>query len=399
MFWKSVEQPQQPPSTPIIDDFEYATQSGFEAAYGDTSGYSLVTSPVAHGSQALEGGGGEMTSTGLQNTPTRGDIFEFYIQFGSSNGFPEVHFAVNGANTGYYIYFNDSQNNIHLTSDGSTEDGDYDAVTLQTGIFYRCLIDFDSAGDGTITATLFDETDTQVAVSTMTNTSAYNGGQISFTDYGTTIFDYFVHTDGSDTGGGGPTITTIESWEDQSLTNWYNEPGDFTFNTSNAYDGSVSLSMNVSGEYSKLGTSQYPTQQGQKLRMAVSSSKTAGDAGYAQTELVWAVQGQAMQNMYGLRYEFSDNQLILYEISGGGRTALDIVYTSISYTPNTWLILGVDWQSNGQMQGFVFDDSGSVLAATGTRTDTTYTSGDIGFITAKGSNSDTILVDYLHEVP
>lgn len=159
----------------IIDDFEDADLS----EYSSSSFTSTTTSSVYNGSNSLQvdhdGTGANTTSTtGLNAYPSQGDTFEFYTRLGHADHGLAFLFGVQNSSSYYRLYAPQGWNDVlvlHL-DDGTKLASS--ALTSTASIWYRCKVDWDT--DGTIKATLYDDTDTQVAQVSATDTTYSSGG-------------------------------------------------------------------------------------------------------------------------------------------------------------------------------------------------------------------------------
>ena len=163
----------------VVDNFEEADLS----EYSNTGGFSVTSNtPVSDGVYSLklinDGQANRMISTsGLANYPERGDTFRFNVQIIDDTALPQTMFGVQDANNFYQISIDDRSDPGEFafvkTIGGSRTRITTDSVSFSTGIWYLVEVEWT---DPTITATLYDDSETQVAELTADDTDFTSGG-------------------------------------------------------------------------------------------------------------------------------------------------------------------------------------------------------------------------------
>lgn len=192
---------------------------------------------------------------------------------------------------------------------------------------------------------------------------------------------------GGDTGSGGGSATAsgtiIESWEGGSIGSaWGGNTGSFGVDTATASDGDNSLyydGATVSGWHhlvSTSGLSEYP-QQGDTFRWGMYIGPNAGGA---VSVFTWAAQSATWApNGYGVRINRnpSSSNTIQLEKDFTAFSASS-ASTTAPIPQSEWLTCVVDWADDGTMTFTLFDAAGTQLGQV-SATDTTYTTGGLGF--------------------
>lgn len=175
---------------------------------------------------------------------------------------------------------------------------------------------------------------------------------------------------------------TIDSFEDQDLSEYSGDTGSFSIQSSDAIDGTYALEATAGSSVEIISTSgleHYP-EAGDEFSFRVKHDRASDGA----TRFYFGVQDT--NNYYRLGVE-ADNQADLQVVSGGSATGLDSSSTG-DLVADEWMRVVVDWQSDGSITVTFYDESGVELT-TLSATDSTYSSGGIGFLQFNGANSET----------
>lgn len=105
----------------------------------------------------------------------------------------------------------------------------------------------------------------------------------------------------------------------------------------------------------------------------------------------WATQSESsIPNMYYVQVNAANDDIHLY-IYNSGHTSLASVSQTLA--ADTWYEVEVDWATDGTMSLTIYDSAGSKLNSL-SATDTTFTSGGVGYGINVGSGSATVYGDY-----
>ena len=187
----------------VVDNFEDASadppgvyESGETVADyygGDTGAASRQTSTVAEGSTALNistSSDGERTissTSGLPRYPSPGDSFAVNVRASISNTFPRFRWATGDETQtpGGYAVMYDTGNTDELSIfryDGSGNSTRLKTVSVSENVDEWTRMEVDWGTDGSITARLYDSSNTQLG-STNATDSTYSSGGIGFTHH------------------------------------------------------------------------------------------------------------------------------------------------------------------------------------------------------------------------
>lgn len=198
--------------------------------------------------------------------------------------------------------------------------------------------------------------------------------------------------------------TTIDSYEDESLSEYqdYESNGGtsaWTFDTTNAQDGSVSAELTGDTGYPKCistsGLNAYP-QEGDEFVHYTHHDSTGGTMHFG-----WYFGASDLDNLYFTRLWPSNDNIELVEKSGGSN--YDMVSTSA--TPSAgWLKWTIQWDDGSTFGGSQYemtvtvervDDGSTVLSGSAVAQQHKVTSGGVGMWGAVGSDQYG-LWDYSH---
>jgi len=186
----------------VIEDFEYASQSDFEAEYsGDTAYFSLVSSNAdgEPGSQSLESETNYSHSVARDVTSQTGNKYECYVNLDSEDSilfFLGVQsFPHDGGLTGSYYQFGTLNYNrivIYRRDNGSSTQLADVSADIPYNAWLRFVVEWGT--DGSLTFTVYDSTDSQIGQATATDTTYTSGGIGFWTSYTNQKFDHLTES-------------------------------------------------------------------------------------------------------------------------------------------------------------------------------------------------------------
>ena len=188
---------------------------------GDDALKSTLTIPAGEAAQTIEE---LLLGDGLSTSPERGDKFEGWFRQevsgdgASSNESGYVSFGIQSDRSDRYRVSvqvrGNSELRIEKTTGGSVDASPDDSDTTdRQDSWLKLIIDWDSAGDGDITATLEDDAGNQQLQATLTDTTWDSG------DFG---FESLADDPGSDDSGNDKTIENF--WDDWQITDAAGKP-------------------------------------------------------------------------------------------------------------------------------------------------------------------------------
>jgi len=229
-------------STGVIDDFEDNDLSEYAGATGN---YQTQSSEVFNGSYALEDTDASSVSeiystSGLPRYPHAGDEFEFRVKVTDSGDFWYFNFGWQDGDNNYDLRYEPDVPQIELyeVSGGNFTQLGTSSVTQSTDVWYRVEIDWGEGG--TITCTLYDENDSEVAQISATNSTHTEGG-IGFKGNNTNTsntsiyYDYARITDVTDSTG------IIDDFEDNDMAEYFGDTSSLQPTTTRPFNGTYSL--------------------------------------------------------------------------------------------------------------------------------------------------------------
>jgi len=183
----------------------------------------------------------------------------------------------------------------------------------------------------------------------------------------------------------------IDSFGDQDLTEYTGDKASFGFNTTDTADGTAALE-NKTGGFASIssttGLKNYPS-AGDTIR-----GNLRWASGAQQLEVFYGVQNEVAfpDNMYRLRLDGGDNTFTLRVRSNGSGTRIAGVNYNLSSFSNAYQELEIIWGSSGNHTLSITDSNGTEQVSM-SATDTTYTSGGIGFTASSAGAGATKLYD------
>lgn len=201
----------------------------------------------------------------------------------------------------------------------------------------------------------------------------------------------------------GSDVTVYDSYEDQDISEYDGNTGNFVVSQSFAADGSYGVEHDSTGYEtitSDSGLDAYPSAE-TTLFAHVYGDK-AGLSDFCQAEFIWGHEGSAgsLESCYGCRIEFDDNQVLFreYDSSGSGSN-LDVQGPTIS-TPQEYYY-EIFWPSDPTSTAMTVDivnaSDDSVVTSLSSTASTAHTSGGIGWEMYRGDASMITAGDYIYD--
>ncbi|MFC4552409.1 hypothetical protein [Halorussus sp. GCM10023401] len=388
---QSVRAQQESPCN-TVDGFEDGDLSEYEFDRG-SSGASVVSSPTYTGSHALEisGTNTEMISMdGLEHYPAAGDVFSTWVRGTNNADRINITYGVQNHTNRYFARVNPEQGHVALyrTEDGSSTLLTDKSVPLSQDTWYEVHIDWQT--DGTHVFTLFDDSGSQISQISATD-STWTAGGIGYDAYlgdgGTVYIDHTqIHS--------GREIVSanevIDSFEDSDLAEYSFDRGSSGASvvSNPTYGGSsvLEISNDNTEMISTSGLDHYPSAGD------VFSTWVRGTGGADDINFMYGVQDHT--NRYFVRVDFANDNLKLYRYENASATLLEKQTSGFTLSEDTWYNVEVDWRKTGAHTVTLYDcDGGQVAQITGT--DSTWTSGGIGYDAYLGSSGGTVYFDYV----
>lgn len=167
----------------------------------------------------------------------------------------------------------------------------------------------------------------------------------------------------------GPTI--VDGFEDNDTSEYSGSTADYSTQSTTVQEGSYALESagNSSSIYSTAGLNAYPS-QGDTFRCWMQPKNASGGVGE------WHFGLTDSNNNYAAVMNTGASSFDLAVRDAGNKTNL----ASASYNWNAeWYDIEIEWLSDGTINGTVYDSTGTQVASA-SATDTTYSSGGIGFL-------------------
>ena len=377
------------PEPPVIEDFE---RDNPLAEYGGETGLFGTTSSAYEGSQALvnDSGsfGGVNSTSGLNSYPERGDTIDVHFNNASENNFVAFNlFSQSETDNAdrYAIGLSGVSGDLTLWK---TESGDIDTLdsaspSSTTSGWYRLEVSTDAS---TITANLYDDSSDAQLASVSTSDTTFSSGGIGFRSAGNgEVFDYVVESDAPDPG---PTV--VEDFERASPLNEYGgSTGLFGTTSSPTYEGSSAL-VNDGGSFggvnSTSGLDTYP-ERGDDVHVYFQNA--SGDNFVSFNLFSQAETDNPDRYSVGLSGVSGD--WTLWKTENGDIEALDSA--SPSDTTAGWYRAEISTDGSS-ISADLYDDSSDTLLASVSASDSTFSSGGIGFRSAgNGEVFDYVVLD------
>lgn len=370
-------------SANVIDDFEDADVSEYS---GDTGSATVKNdaelgdsiSPE-HGTYALELTGTatiHAVSGNLNDDAVAGDTFESHHRLASGSVVRFLFGLQDGSNY-YYVEADNSNGNWVLGKvDGGTDStiASDTSVTVPTTEWLSFQVEWGSGGS--ITATLYDSADSQVAQVSGSDSTWSSGGH-GWTESAsstTSYHDYALVTPGgTQTSGSVDRTGVIDDFEDGDVAEYDGDTTYLSAQTTTVQEGTYAgeiadnTTTNSTVVSSTSGLPRYP-KQGDKFEVWVRTEPPQGITLYG---MRWAVQQDGTG--YAFRLRSWEDRFQLVELGSG-----QLAEVSVSLTDGEWYRVEVEWALNGEIFVTLYDTGDNELA-TLTAFDSTYTDGGIGF--------------------
>jgi hypothetical protein len=379
----------------IIEDFEDNDLDEYDVDRG--SNYSIVSAPAYEGFYALEladDSAIELISTsGLGSYPQAGDTFSVRFRTNGTGNGEQANFTygVQGHTDRYYVMLNPGTQELGLYKykNGSTTVlGSAVSASFSADTWHVLEIEWET--DGTQVATLYnDEAKTQLAQVSGSDTEWTNGG-IGFDAYLSTgeavYFDAasFGAVDFLSEHGQG----VVDNFEDGDLSEYRFDRGSSGASVVNSptYNGSNALAINGTNTemISTGGLPHYP-HAGTAFGCWVRATDGGDDL-----NVTYGVQDH--ENRYYVHVDFTDDNFQLFKYDAGSSIVLDEQNSGFALAQGTWYKVKVDWARDGTHTATLFDSSGNRLARV-SATDSTWTSGGVGYDAYLGSSGGTVYFD------
>lgn len=186
---------------------------------------------------------------------------------------------------------------------------------------------------------------------------------------------------------------TVDDFEDGSGTDEYGgDTSPYSATTSPTASGSYALhGSDGDSSFSPVisstsGLPNYPS-QGDNISVKMRAGQDAGFQGFQ----IGTQDETNTPGGYLIQLAYGDNQLKLFEEDGTGNYN-NIASTSASLTSGEWYEVKIEWKTDGTVHVRVYDSSDNLIAED-SFTDSTYTSGGIGFRYDDGSAGDDYYYD------
>jgi Domain of unknown function (DUF2341) len=196
-----------------------------------------------------------------------------------------------------------------------------------------------------------------------------------------TIYMYYGNGSAASASDGTNTFTFFDDFEDDNITEYSGETGKFDTHTTFNYTGSYGLEAfdpadQTNGGIRRTGSL---TSQGSTIRFFQYIDASAPPTGGADDEpcTLFGVQGSGQNYAVCLDGYPNDQISIAENVTRNDASGTIHASTSVSYSTG-WYEVEADWLTGGTINVTVYDSTGAVFA-TSTATDTSYSSGGMGF--------------------
>jgi hypothetical protein len=373
----------------VVDSFEDGDLSDYDFDRG-SSGASVVSSPTFDGSNALaiSGTNTEMIrKTGLPNEPEAGDVFSCWVRATGGAAKLNLTYGVQDHENRYYIPMDFANNSLALFryDGGSSILLEKTSVSLYENSWYRIEIDWRTNGQHIVS--LYGQSKIEEIES---NDQTWSGGGIGYDAYlassgGTVYFDYYTKNDYRRPFVG----CTVDCFEDGDLSEYNFDRGSTgaSIVTDPTFFGSNALA--ITGTNTEListsGLPVYP-KAGDWFRCRVQATN-----GAAKLNVTYGVQDH--ENRYYVAMSFADNKFNLLRYDNGSSILLDQKTEGFDLAEDEWYRIEINWRENGTHTASLYNESEDLITRV-TATDTTWTSGGIGY-DAYLSSGGTVYFDHV----
>lgn len=181
-------------------------------------------------------------------------------------------------------------------------------------------------------------------------------------------------------------VTTLDGFEDNDISEYGGATGGFTTQSTTVKDGSYALATSSPGG-SHLSDTGVTTNQGNTYRVWTRFGSSSGSESF-----LFATQSEtSTTDCYMVMLFQGGGEYRLYRYDGSYN---NIASSAISPSTGTWYEHKIDWATDGTITCTLLDSAGSQVVQI-SATDTTWTSGGIGF---RGDNGPSAYFDTVREV-
>ncbi|MFC4552402.1 hypothetical protein [Halorussus sp. GCM10023401] len=327
-----------------------------------------------------------ISTSGLVDYPTTGDTIRCWVR--ATGGADDTNFTygVQDHDNRYLVRIDFVNDKFELwRHEGGQSyvlDSQSSGFSLAEDAWYGIEIEWQD--DGTHTGILFDEGQSTLAQVSATDSTWTEGG-IGFDAYlgsgGTVYYDY---------------LTTwqfvgdvVDDFEDGNLSEYSFDRGSSGASvvSSPTYVGENALEISNSNTemISTSGLDHYPG-AGDQFGCWIRATGGADD-----TNFTYGVQDH--DNRYLVRIDFVNDEFELWRHEGGQSYVLNSQSSGFSLAEDTWYKVKVNWKPDGTQYAELFKESGKLLAEA-SATDSTWSSGGVGYDAYLGSSGGSVYFDY-----
>jgi hypothetical protein len=195
-----------------------------------------------------------------------------------------------------------------------------------------------------------------------------------------TVFMYYGSSTAVNQSSGSATFTTFDDFEDNNISEYSGDTSLFQTDTSPVYGGTYALeAANVNGRTTdgiyRTGST---TAQGQIIRYMQYLNTTTGSGDEACTLFGVQSPGSNNNNYAVCLEQFGTDRIVLAKnVIDNDVSGTVLASTSVTYSTG-WYEVEIDWQTNNSIKAYLYNSAGTLLAST-TATDSSYSSGGIGY--------------------
>jgi hypothetical protein len=388
----------------VIDDVEDNDISEYDASVLDGTA-STSSSVVKSGSYSIEmnsDADGELNSlislSGLNTYPQAGDTFEAWV-YPQDSKEAGIRFGMQEQArlpTGYRFVMYPANDLIDLrlrNPDDSQTTLASTSVTIPDDpqAWYRLEVEWGEGGS--ITCTLYNDSGSQLAQISATDSTYTEGGFAwhSFqTTTGSTAPNYYDDAEITSTSSG---TGVIDDFEDGDIAEYSGTKTDYSVQTGTVFEGTYALEKTDTTFESLTSTSglpRYPS-QGDTFQVKCRTTDITDYASY----MIFGYQDS--DNFYRVTIRRDDSaSAVFFEIqkfSGGNFNELsEVSFTGTDLSSNAWHTIEVDWADDGTITATAYDSSDNQVVTT-SATDTEYTGGGFGLILSNPDDNASVYAD------
>ena len=194
------------------------------------------------------------------------------------------------------------------------------------------------------------------------------------------VYVYFNNTSAANTSNAANVFNVVEDFESGSLAAYSGQTTLFTIGTSTVYGGANALvAANPNGRTNTGGITRadVTVSQGEIIRFMQYIDATSGSSDEICTK--FAVSSSSPNQNYAVCLELfgTDRLSIVRDVTDSSGSGVVLASSTLTFTTG-WYEVFVDWRTNGLITASLYAPDGSLATSTSV-TDTTYTSGGIGF--------------------